>query len=203
MSDRLNNDGGQASETKELVSVQSAHGAHSPDCKLGDPQLGRNQALALKDQASDQEPPTQAQFQVGIVGYHEKRQRSDLENELEASLQDKKNNQNLTEAFNSKQSWHGAKPVRQQQAQRRIHQHHAELEIGEKVDHGIASDFEGNLTQEIPSGTLRTRKLYSQQKRGTRKKILASALKKNKEFKEKTNTIEHIGGVSRGLDSNF
>ena len=49
----------------------------------------------------------------------------------------------------------------------------------------------------------KTRKLHSQQKRGTRKKILASALKKNKEFKEKTSTIEHVGVVSRGVDSNF
>lgn len=79
-----------------------------------------------------------------------------------------------------------------------------EFEIGERVDNGIASDFEGNISQDIHSGGLRTRKLYSQQKRGTgRKKILASALKKNKEFKEKTNTIEHMGGVSRGLDSQF
>ena len=67
---------------------------------------------------------------------------------------------------------------------------------------GLNSDFEGNW-KEISSGNLQTRKLYSQQKKGARKKILASALKKNKEFKEKTNTIEHGGGVSRGLDSNF
>ena len=78
-----------------------------------------------------------------------------------------------------------------------------DLDIADDKYMGIASDFEGNLTGEIHSGSLRTRKLYSQQKRGTRKRILASALKKNKEFKEKTNTIEHGGGVSRGLDSQF
>ena len=77
-----------------------------------------------------------------------------------------------------------------------------ELELAER-DKGLNSDFEGNNFTDIGTGSLRTRKLYSQQKRGNRKKILASALKKNKEFKEKTNTIEHGGGVSRGLDSNF
>ena len=76
---------------------------------------------------------------MGIVGYHEKRQKSDLENEIEASMNDTAKKNNLTEAYNTKYS--GGKPTRQHH----IHKNH-EFEIGERVDHGLASDFEGNFT---------------------------------------------------------
>lgn len=135
----------------------SSHGVPTPEAKINEANaVDRNQALTLREQnASEQEPPTRAQFQVGIVGYREKRQKSDLENELEASVNDHHHGQNLanmTEAFNTKYS--GSK------GKHHILQNH-ELDIDERVDQGIASDFEGNFTQDI-NGGVRTRKLYSQ-----------------------------------------
>ena len=105
----MRGDGAQDSETKELGSVKSTTGAPSPEAKIGEINGGdRSQALSLREQnTSEQEPPTRAQFQVGIVGYREKRQRSELEQELEVSVRDHQNSKavaNMTEAFNSKHS---------------------------------------------------------------------------------------------------
>ena len=87
-----------------------------------------------------------------MVGYHEKRQKTDLEHELEASLEEKPgmvNTANRTDAFNTRQT----------QAKLHIKQRD-QFEVIEQ-DKGINSDFDGNFT-DMYKGTLRTRKLYSQ-----------------------------------------
>lgn len=87
---------------------------------------------------------------MGIVGYREKRQKSDLEQELEASLRDVKK-VGYTDGFNSKTSAIKAGRMKNLRA----------LEIQDERDLGISSDLEVNLGSEI-QGPLRTRKLYSQ-----------------------------------------
>ena len=133
-----------------------------------------------------------------MVGYHDKRLKTDLELELEASLEEKRPDSGRGIAINANRS-----DVFKTRQTLQIRNFKKREDFGfVERDKVINSDLEGKFS-DIQTGNLITRKLHSQQKRGTRKKILASALKKNKEFKEKTSTIEHVGVVSRGVDSNF
>lgn len=71
-----------------------------------------------------------------VVGYHEKRQKTDLEHELEASINEKPGTgkiTNLSEAYNTKPGFNNQ--ARQKEM--------LELEEREK---GINSDFDGNIT---------------------------------------------------------
>ena len=103
--------GGQDSETKELGSVHSNFKMSPLPGDKKDIRLATQQLSLREQNISEREPPIQAQFQVGIVGYHEKRQKSDLEQEIEASIHDTLKKPNMTEAYNTKYS--ASKPTRQ------------------------------------------------------------------------------------------
>lgn len=91
-----------------------------------------------------------------IVGYRENRQKSELEQDIEASLRDFKG---VAAGFTDNSGFH-SKTKTSALKENRIKNLRA-LEIDEDRDPAIASDLEVNLGSEI-QGPLRTRKLYSQ-----------------------------------------
>ena len=87
-----------------------------------------------------------------MVGYNEKRQKTDLDQELEASLDGKQENGGVT----NKSDAHYGKPRLNQKIQQR-----EELELFER-DKGIASDFDGNFIGDFGTASKqKERKIYS------------------------------------------
>ena len=109
-----------------------------------------------KKSSNDPQQPTKAHFQMAIVGYREKRQKTDLEQELEASLRD-----NTPPVTNTTGNGFFPRGSHLKGAGKfgRIKGKLGDIEIGGERDPGVASDFEANLAGDIG---LRSRKLYSQ-----------------------------------------